>query len=65
MLKKFYKKFQKNCIRGLFRNRNNKNSKIIYGSFGLKSLENGLINAKHLEATRRILSKNLKKIAKI
>jgi large subunit ribosomal protein L16 len=65
MLKKDLKKFHKNCIKGLFRNRNNKNSKIIYGSFGLKSLENGLINARHIEATRRILSRKLKKIAKI
>lgn len=52
-------------MRGLFRNRNNKNSKIIYGSFGLKSLENGLVSFKHIESARRVLSKKLKKIAKI
>jgi large subunit ribosomal protein L16 len=52
-------------MKGLYRNRNNKNSKIVYGSFGLKSLENGLISIKHLESARKVLSRRLKKIAKI
>lgn len=65
MLKKDLKKFYKNLMRGLFRNCNNKNLKIIYGSFGLKSLENGLISVKYIEFVRRILFRRLKKIVKI
>lgn len=65
ILQKDRKKFQKKSIKGLFRNRNNKCTKVMFGSFGLRSLENGYITSKILESTRRILSKKLKKIAKI
>jgi large subunit ribosomal protein L16 len=65
MLKLKYNRYQKRPMRGLYRNRNNKNSKIVYGSFGLKSLENGFISFKHLESARKVLSRRLKKIAKV
>lgn len=65
MLKLKYNRYQKNPMRGLYRNRNNKNSKVVYGSFGLKSLENGFISFKHLESARKVLSRRLKKIARV
>ena len=65
LLKLKYKKRQKKPMKGMYRNRNSNISKIIYGNFGIKCLENSLIEFKHLEATRKFLSKRLKKIAKI
>jgi len=65
LLKLKYIKHQKNPIKGLYKSRNNKNSKIVFGTIGLKSLENGYVSFKHLESTRRVLSRHLKKIAKI
>jgi len=41
-----------------------KNNKIIFGSFGLKSLESCWITSKQIEASRRILSRSTKKIGK-
>ena len=40
----------------------NKSSKLIFGNFGLKSLNIGLITQKHLENLRRKLSKQFKKL---
>lgn len=65
MLKLKYSRYQRRPMKGLYRNRNNKSSKIVYGSFGLKSLENGFISFKHLESARKVLSRRLKKIAKV
>ena len=65
MLKLKYNRYQKRPMKGLYRNRNNKSSKIVYGKYGLKSLENGFISFKHLESARKVLSRRLKKIAKI
>ena len=65
MLKLKYNRYQKRPIKGLYRNRNNKSCKIVYGKFGLKSLENGFISFKHLESARKVLSRRLKKIAKV
>ena len=52
-------------MKGIYRSRNVKSSKIIYGKFAIKCLENCLIEYKHLESTRKFLSKRLKKVAKI
>lgn len=65
MLKLKYSRYQKRPMKGLYRNRNNKSSKIVYGKYGLKSLENGFISFKHLESARKVLSRRLKKIAKV
>lgn len=65
MLKLKYNRYQKRPIKGLYRNRNNKNCQIVYGKFGLKSLENGFVSFKHLESARKVLSRRLKKIAKV
>lgn len=65
LLKLKYKKHQKVPIKGLYKNRSAKSSQIVYGNVGLISLENGFVTFKHLESTRRVLSKRLKKLAKI
>ena len=39
----------------------NKTKNILYGNYGIKSLNSGLINYRHIENIRRKLSKQLKK----
>ena len=41
------------------------NYQLNFGNYGLKSLNNGLINSKHIENIRRKLSKQFKKINNI
>lgn len=41
------------------------NYKIIFGNYAIKSLNNGLINSRHIENIRRKLSKQFKKLNNI
>jgi large subunit ribosomal protein L16 len=43
----------------------NKRYKIIFGNFGLKSLNSGLVSQRHLENVRRKLSKQFKRLNSI
>lgn len=65
LLKLKYKRFHKNPIKKIISRRNSKNSQVIWGIVGLKSLENGLITLEQLESLRKVLSKKLKKNSKL
>lgn len=56
-----YRKYHKGRIRG------NATSglKVSFGTYGIKALEPGRITARQIEATRRVLSRKIKKIGKI
>jgi large subunit ribosomal protein L16 len=43
----------------------NSGSKLSYGTFGIKALSSGRLKANQIEATRRSISKNLKKDGKV
>ena len=45
--------------------RPSKNYELLFGNYGIKSLNFGLITSRHLENMRRKLSKQFKKINKI
>lgn len=56
-----YKKLFKGKIYGI----EHKANRLIYGTYGLKSLEIGRINSKQIEAVRRVISRKLKRLGKI
>ena len=56
-----YKKSFKGRIYGL----ETKANQLIFGSVGLKSLEIGRITSKQIEATRRVISRKLKRLGKV
>lgn len=56
-----YKKIQKGRIKGL----SYKGSSLSFGDFGIKALESTWITSRQIEATRIVLSRNVKKNGKI
>ena len=56
-----YKKIQKGRIKGL----SHKGSSLSFGDFGIKALEPTWITSRQIEATRIVLSRNIKKNGKI
>ena len=56
-----YRKSQKGKIRGLATSGN----RLHFGEFGLKSLENGLVRANHIEACRVAVARKLKGAGKM
>ena len=51
-----YRKSQKQKIRGAA----SSGTRLHYGEYGLKSLENGILQAKHMESSRVIVARKLK-----
>ena len=51
-----YRKSQKQKIRGAA----SSGTKLHFGEFGLKALENGIVQGKHLEASRVVVARKLK-----
>lgn len=58
-----YRKAQKSASKSLRSGRNP--SILTYGSYGLKSLNSGWLKASQVEATRRVIIRNIRKIGKI
>lgn len=56
-----FRKYQKGKIPGIASN----STKLIYGQYGLKSLESGKIPARTIEAVRRVLTRKFKRIGQI
>jgi large subunit ribosomal protein L16 len=56
-----YKKMQRGRLKG----KANNNIKIIYGNYALQALESGWITSKQLEATQKIILRNIKKIGQV
>ena len=56
-----YKKTRKGKIRKF----NHKNSRLIFGTVGLKSTESGLISSRQLESARQAINRKLKRKGKI
>ena len=56
-----YRKSQKGKIRGVA----TCGSRLHFGEYGLKALENGLIRANHLEACRLVISRKMKGAGKL
>lgn len=56
-----FRKYQKGRINGIKPN----TSQLVFGQYGLKSLETGRIPSKTLEAVRRVLSRKFKRMGQI
>ncbi len=56
-----YRKSQKGKIRGIA----TAGSKITFGEYGLKALENGFIRGNHIEACRIVVARKMKGIGKL
>ena len=54
-------KFKKQ-FKGLIKGKTSRGNKLIFGTFGLKSMEISRLNAKQIEATRRIITKKMKRL---
>lgn len=54
-------KFKKQ-FKGLVKGKASKGNKLIFGTFGLKSLEKARLSSKQIEATRRIITKKMKRL---
>ena len=52
----------KKQFKGILKGKTIKGSKIIFGSYALKSLEEGRITSKQIEAAKRIIVKKMKKL---
>ncbi len=56
-----YRKSQRGKIRGLSTN----GSRLNFGEFGLKALENGLVSSNHIEAARVVVARKLRGAGKM
>ncbi len=56
-----YRKSQRGKIRGISTN----GSRLHFGEYGIKALENGLVRANHLEACRVVLARKMKGAGKL
>ena len=56
-----YRKAQKGKNRGIA----TRGSKLVFGEFGLKALENGLVRANHMEASRLVIARKLRGTGKL
>jgi len=56
-----YRKAQKGKCRGIATRGDN----LLFGEFGLKAIENGLVKANHLEACRLLIAKKLRGAGKL
>jgi large subunit ribosomal protein L16 len=56
-----FRKSQKGKTRGL----GTRGSKLSYGEFGLKALENGFVKSKHIEASRVVVARKLRGAGKM
>lgn len=58
-------KYRKHQRGGKLRQRTKKGSELSFGSFGLRSLESGLISARQIEAARRAMTRYVQRGGKI
>lgn len=58
-------KYRKHQRGGKLRERSKKGTEVCFGSFGLKSLEAGLISARQIEAARRAMTRYVQRGGKI
>jgi large subunit ribosomal protein L16 len=58
-----FKLFQKKKITKKFRTSEKTNLK--FGNYGIRTMENGIVTKKQIEATRRSITRNIKKISKL
>src|SRR4030042_3263317 len=58
-------KYRKHQRGGKLRQRAKKGSELSFGSFGLRSLESGLISARQIEASRRAMARDIQRGGKI
>lgn len=58
-------KYRKHQRGGKLRGRSKKGTEVCFGSFGLKSLEAGLISARQIEAARRAMTRYVQRGGKI
>ena len=58
-------KYRKHQRGGKLRQRAKKGSELSFGSFGLRSLESGLISARQIEASRRAMTRYIQRGGKI
>lgn len=58
-------KYRKRQRGGMLRSRTKKGSELSFGSFGLKSLESGLISSRQIEAARRAMTRYIQRGGKV
>ena len=58
-------KYRKHQRGGKLRERTKKGTELSFGSFGLRSLESGLVSARQIEASRRAMTRYIKRGGKI
>ena len=58
-------KYRKHQRGGMLRGRSKKGTEISFGSFGLKSIEAGLVSARQIEAARRAMTRYVQRGGKI
>jgi len=58
-------KYRKQQRGGKLRQRTKKGSELSFGSFGLRSLESGLVSARQIEASRRAMTRYVQRGGKI